>query len=161
MASRRLLVMAAGTGASNNLVRSLRAGNADVHVVGCNDDRFTLKQSAADRLYLTPPTTAPAFASALLRLLDHERIDLVIPSGDGDVLALSALRGALGSRCFLPAPHVIDLCRDKFALAQFLSSRDVPVPATCAVGGLDDLGALFTTLGRGRPRWCPAREGRR
>ena len=135
MTSRRLLVMAAGTGACNNLIRSLRAGDAGVYIVGCNDDRFTLKQSAADQLYLTPPVTAAAFDAALLRLLDHEKIDLVIPSGDGDVLALSTLREELGSRCFLPEARVIELCQDKFDLTQFLAARGVPVPATRAVTG--------------------------
>ena len=161
MTSRRLLVMAAGTGACNNLVRSLRAGDAEVYVVGCNDDRFTLKQSSADRLYLTPPVSSPTFGAALLRLLDHERIDLAIPSGDGDVLALSALRNELGSRCFLPEHDVIELCQDKFELTQFLGARGVPLPATCEVKSLDGLGAIFKQLGRRRPLWCRVRTGSR
>ena len=161
MSSRRLLVMAAGTGACNNLVRSLRAGDPEVYIVGCNDDRFTLKQSSADRLYLTPPVAAEEFESALLRLLDHEKIDLVIPSGDGDVLALSTLRDKLGSRCFLPEAQVIDLCQDKFDLTQFLAARGVPVPATCVVTQLDGLGATFKQLGRHRPLWCRVRAGSR
>ena len=161
MTSRRLLVMAAGTGACNNLVRSLRAGDAEVYIVGCNDDRFTLKQSSADRLYLTPPVTAAEFESALLRLLDHEKIDLVIPSGDADVLALSTLRGKLGSRYFLPEAQVIELCQDKFDLTQFLAARGVPVPATCAVTRLDGIGAIFKQLGRQRPLWCRVRAGSR
>lgn len=161
MTSRRLLVMAAGTGACNNLVRSLRAGDAEVYIVGCNDDRFTLKQSIADRLYLTPPVSTAEFESALLRLLDREKIDLVIPSGDGDVLALSTLRDKLGSRCFLPEAQIIDLCQDKFDLGQFLAAQGVPVPATCAVTHLDGLGAIFKQLGRPRPLWCRVRAGSR
>src|SRR5207245_9376999 len=106
---RRGRVMGAGTGACKNMVRSIKAGDAGAYIVGCNDDRFTLKQASADRLYLTPPVTAAEFESALLRLLDHEKIDLVIPSGDGDVLALSTLRDKLGSRCFLPDAQVSDL----------------------------------------------------
>jgi carbamoylphosphate synthase large subunit len=161
MSSRRLLVMAAGTGACNNLVRSLRAGDPEIYIVGCNDDRFTLKQSSADRLYLTPAVAAEEFESALLRLLDHEKIDLVIPSGDGDVLALSTLRDKLGSRCFLPEAQVIDLCQDKFELTQFLAAQGVPVPATCAVTQLDGLGTSFKQLGRHRPLWCRVRAGSR
>lgn len=161
MSSRRLLVMAAGTGACNNLVRSLEAGDPEVYIVGCNDDRFTLKQSSADRLYLTPRVATEEFGPALLRLLDHEKIDLVIPSGDGDVLALSALRDKLGPRCFLPAAHIIDRCQDKFALTKFLAARGVPVPATCAVTRLDRVGAIFKRLGRPRPLWCRVRVGSR
>jgi carbamoyl-phosphate synthase large subunit len=161
MASRRLLVMAAGTGASNNLVRSLRAAGDGVYIVGCNADRFTLKQSGADRLYLTPAVTHAAFGAALLRLADHEKIDLVIPSGDDDVAALSALRGDLGSRCFLPEAGVIARCQDKLELTQFLAARGVPAPATCAVTDLRGLGATFRELGRTRPLWCRVREGSR
>ena len=161
MPSGRVLVMGAGTGACNNLVRSLKAGDAGAYIVGCNDDRFTLKQSSADRLYLTPPVTAAEFESALLRLLDHKKIDLVIPSGDGDVLALSTLRDKLGSRCFLPDAQVIDLCQDKLDLTQFLAARGVPVPATCAVTHLGEVGAIFKQLGRSRPLWCRVRAGSR
>src|SRR5438309_11284085 len=161
MPRRRLPVMAAGTGDCNNLVRSLKAGAVGVHIVGCNDDRFILKQSCADRLYLTPPVTTAEFESALLRLLDHEKIDLVIPSGDGDVLALSTLRDKLGSRCFLPDAQVIDLCQDKLDLTQFLAARGLPVPATCAVTHLDRVGVIFKQLGRSRPLWCRVRAGSR
>ncbi len=153
--------MGAGSGACNNLVRSLRASEADVYVVGCNDDRFTLKQSTADRLYLMAPPSDDGFNGALLRLVDHERIDLVIPSGDDDVAALSALRKELGSRCFLPEHAVIERCQDKLELTEFLAGRGVPVPATRAVTKLDDLGAIFKQLGRARPLWCRVRSGSR
>src|SRR5262245_39344625 len=161
MPSRRLLVMGAGTGACNNLIRSLRADGGKIHIVGCNDDRFTLKQSSADRLYLTPSVTASTFGAALLRLVEHERIDLVIPCGDADVVALSALRRKLKSRCFLPEQRVIDLCQDKFKLTRFLAGHDVPVPTTFAVTRLDRLGEIFRRLGRHRPLWCRVRAGSR
>jgi carbamoyl-phosphate synthase large subunit len=161
MATRRILVMAAGTGACNNLVRSLKAGDPEIYIVGCNDDRFTLKQSAADKLYLTPPVAHPSFDDALLRLLDHERLDLVIPSGDGDVLALSRLRKDLGSRCFLPEHHLIEICQDQFQLTQFLETRSVPVPRTVAVNELSNLSRIFKQFGRERPLWCRVRAGSR
>jgi len=55
----RLLVTSAGSGASGNLVRSLRAGNASLTIVGCHDDQFILKNSTADRNYLVPPLSPP------------------------------------------------------------------------------------------------------
>jgi short-subunit dehydrogenase len=47
----RVLVTGAGTGAANNLVRSLKAGDSSLTVVGRHDGRFALKQSVADRNY--------------------------------------------------------------------------------------------------------------
>ncbi|HJR00507.1 MAG TPA: hypothetical protein VKA83_02635, partial [Methylomirabilota bacterium] len=84
----RLLVTSAGSGASGNLVRSLRAGNASVGIVGCHDDQFILKNSTADRNYLVPPASHPTWGRSLRRIVDAERIDLVIPASDPDVAAL-------------------------------------------------------------------------
>src|SRR2546429_2340100 len=36
----------AGTGATNNLIRSLRAASRPVYVVGCHDDPFVLRKSS-------------------------------------------------------------------------------------------------------------------
>jgi len=78
--SKRILVTGAGTGASNNLIRSLKAEDPGFFVVGCNFDRFILKHAAADRLYLIPATSDPRFSEVLASLATTEQIDLVIPS---------------------------------------------------------------------------------
>src|SRR6266851_926466 len=44
--SRRLLLTGGGTGASNNLIRSLRAADPSLSIASWNDDRFVLKKSA-------------------------------------------------------------------------------------------------------------------
>jgi carbamoyl-phosphate synthase large subunit len=77
--SARLLVTSAGSGASVNLVRSLRAGSGGLTIVGCHDDQFILKNSTADRNYLVPPLAHPAWRRSLRRIAETERIDLVIP----------------------------------------------------------------------------------
>jgi small ligand-binding sensory domain FIST len=43
--SRRILLPGAGTGAGNNLIRSLREDYPGLVVVGTHDDRFTLRNS--------------------------------------------------------------------------------------------------------------------
>jgi biotin carboxylase len=158
---KRLLVAGAGTGASNNLIRSLRAGDPSFFVVGCNDDRFVLKKSLADRKYLVPPPASRDFTRSLGRVVETERIDLVIPTGDPDVRALSAARGRGRCPVFLPSRAVIDLCQDKFDLTVFLRSRGLPAPETCAVTSLRGIDAIFKRLGRRKPLWCRARTGSR
>ena len=98
----RLLISGAGSGASNNLIRSLRAGDPALVIVGYHDDRFALKNSPADRNYLVPSSTRPDFAAALRRVLEIEGIDLLIPNSDPDVRAISRLRARIRCRLFLP-----------------------------------------------------------
>src|SRR5437870_8861570 len=89
---KRVLVLGAGTGASNNLIRSLKAGDPSLVIIGTNDDRFVLKKSIADRHYLTTQPSHPRFADALCQLVELERVDVVIPGSDADAAALSDLR---------------------------------------------------------------------
>src|SRR6266852_2510117 len=117
--------MRAGTGPSNNLIRSLKTGDPSLCVVGCHADRFVLKKSPADRNYLIPASTSPDFAEAVNSVIKMERIDLLIPNNDVDVRMVSDLRDEIACRLFLPRKHVIELCQDKFSLTAFLRSHGV------------------------------------
>src|SRR5712692_2942064 len=102
----RVLVTGAGTGASNNFIQSLRAGDRCPFIVGCHDDRFVLKKSVADRNCVVPEATHPDLLTGLSRVVTTERIDLLIPTSDADVRLASTLRDKLPCRVFLPHPTV-------------------------------------------------------
>ncbi len=155
----RILVTSAGIGGSNNLIRSLRAGDSSLQILGCHDDRFFLKKSLADDKHLLPPLEVPAGARALRALVTAAKIDLVIPTTDSDVAALSRLGSTLGGRVFLPRRSVVDVCQDKYRLNTFLSSRGVPVPRTQPVRRLGDLDRAFRRVAVGSRAWCRIRGG--
>jgi carbamoyl-phosphate synthase large subunit len=156
----RLLVTSAGTGPSNNLIRSLRAGQPALTILGGHDDPFVLQGSAADRRYLLPSAPA-AWTRALARVAREEAVDLVIPATDADTLTLSRRRAALGRRLFLPRASLVDLCADKDRFAARLTRLGLPAPATARVRSLREIDALFRRLaGRGGgPLWCRVRRG--
>jgi carbamoyl-phosphate synthase large subunit len=154
----RLLVLEAGSAASNNLVRSLKAGDRSLTVIGCNESRFLLKKSPAERNYVLPLSTR-AYGGALRRIIGTERIDLVIPTTDADVRRLSRLRNSLGPCTYLPGKSLIGRCQDKYALTEFLRSKGIPAPETYPVGELSRVGDIFR---RFKPRsrlWCRIRAG--
>ena len=156
---RRLLVMGAGRGSSNNLVSSLRRGDPSIHVVGAHSDRFALAQSNADRRYLVPPCDHPAFIPSLNALVEKEDIELLIPNSDEDVRVVASRCAEIRCRTFLPRPEVVDLCQDKYALTSFLHTRGVSVPATRALTSVDDLEEVFAALAPHSPLWCRLRTG--
>src|SRR5260370_662026 len=164
---RRILVIGAGTGASNNLIRSLKAGDPSFFIVGAHTDRFVLKKSSADRKYFMPAPDAPAFIRSVRRIVAAERIDLIIPTGDADVEALSEHRHRFPGRIFLPSRAIVDLCQDKYELTMFLRAHGVPAPDTYPVVDLERIEDLFGSLeGRGavwgasriRDRWLQRRS---
>src|SRR5215468_10572018 len=85
----RALITGAGTGSSGNLIRALRAMTPEPCIVGLNDDRFVLKLSLADRNYLGPAPASNEFVSSMLEIIKRERINVVMPTDDNVVKALS------------------------------------------------------------------------
>lgn len=156
---KRLLITGAGTGASNNLIRSLRCTDPPFFIVGINDDRFVLRRSAADHNYLMPPVGHAQFARMLSGVIDSERIDLVMPASDADVRSFSKLRRRLRGRLFLPGTRTIDLCQDKYELNVFLNAHGLPVPVTYPVTELSAIGKVFRRFPRGSRVWCRIRRG--
>jgi carbamoyl-phosphate synthase large subunit len=156
--SARILILRAGSGLSNNVIRSLKAGDPSCFIVGCHNERFTLKKSTADRNYANP--LAPdVFVPALNRIIQRERIDLLIPTSDEDALKIARLAGSLSCRTFLPRASVIEKCQDKFGLTTFLRRQGVPVPATQRVTDLRRLEQVFRRLEPHAKLWCRIRSG--
>lgn len=154
----RVLVLGAGSGPGNNLVRSLIKGDPSLEIVGCHTDRFALKKSIAPENFPLP-LAEHAFVRDLNRVAGAQRIDLVIPNSQPDVEKLSSLRDRLECRHFLPRREVIELCRDKYRLTEFLSQRGFPVPATYPVTNVRDVGGAFRRLRPAVQVWCRMREG--
>lgn len=156
---KRLLVTEAGTGASEYLIRSLRMNDDEFSIVGCHWDQFFLRNSSADRRWMVPAPSSPAYVAAIRHIAERERIDLILPNADESVAALSAARRRFGDLLLLPRHRVVRLCQDKYALNKFLSRNSVPVPKTLAVKDLAGLETVFRHLGSRSPLWCRIRSG--
>jgi carbamoyl-phosphate synthase large subunit len=159
MTPARVLVMGAGSAAAENLIQSLRRAEPSLVLIGCHEDRFVLKHSAADGRYLVPSPGAPDFMRRVAGLARTARIDLVIPTSDRYVLALSSGRRQVPGRLFLPAHRVVTLCQDKYALAAALRRRGLPTPITCRVTRLDAVEQIFARFGHPARLWCRPRTG--
>lgn len=158
-ATKRVLVTGAGTGISNNLMRSLTRGDPSLFIVGCHADRFVLKKSAAKRNHLTPAVDHPDFIDALRRIIAAEQVDLLIPDHDAAVRTIAAARERIPCGMLLPRTETIALCQDKYALTAFLRRCQIPAPITHAVTDRESVEAIFREL-RSRPvLWCRIRTG--
>ena len=156
--SARVLVLEAGSAAGNNLIRSLRAGDPSLVIVGCHESRFFLKKSPAEHNYLLPLSTA-AYGAALRRIVRAERIDLLIPTSDADVLRLARLRDKLYCRTLLPSTALIERCQDKYGLTTFLRRRGIPAPLTYPIAAPKDVDRVFGRFKGHAKLWCRIRSG--
>ena len=157
--SARLLISGAGTPACSNLIRSLWAGDPSLRIAAFHSDRFVLKRSDADQRYLVPLASHAGYRSALRRIIAEEHPDLLIPTSDGDVRALSRLRARLPCHMFIPRHATIEVCQDKYELSMLLRKRGIPAPLTYPVTDLGRLGGLFRRLPSRSRVWCRMRTG--
>lgn len=135
--TRRILLPGAGTGAGNNLIRSLRDDYPGLVVIGVHDDRFTLRNSKANRNYLVPPAGDARFIDALRTIVERERVDLLVPNTARDVAVVSELRDVLPCRTFLPSKSAIERCQDSDHLYELLGAHGVPADAAKKLPGRD------------------------
>ncbi len=156
---KRLLIAGAGTAASQNLLRSLKAAEPDLYVAGCHHDRFVLSLWPGDSSHLVPRLTSPRFPEVLESIIQTEQIALVIPTSDPEVEVVSGVRDQISSACFLPDPAVIELCRDKCETTARLRAAGIRAPETHAVTGLEAVEAVFARFGGRTPLWCRPRTG--
>lgn len=154
----RLLILGAGSSLGSNLIRSLRAGDPSLFIVGCNESAFFLNKSEADRNYVLP-FFEHNFSATLRRIVKAEHIDLIMPTGDGDVLRLSKARDKVGCRTFLPSTKVLERCQDKYELSIFLRKRGIAAPLTYAIGTEDDIEEVFQRFKNHSRLWCRIRSG--
>jgi predicted ATP-grasp superfamily ATP-dependent carboligase len=157
---KRLLVTAAGGGASNNLIRGIRDSRYASYIVGTSIDRFYLARSLADKNYLVPRGDAgDAYVQAIKRIVDEEGIDLIVANNDAEVGPISRYRDEFGTRVFLPSYETIQLCQDKFTLNAHLSAHGFRVAETYALGSLGDIEQAFDLLKDHDRLWCRMRKG--
>jgi carbamoyl-phosphate synthase large subunit len=98
----------------------------------------------ADRRFLLPRGDDPRFASDLLARCVRERIDVLVPTVDTELLPLARMRAefaADGVTLVLASEETLSVCLDKWELAQRCAGR-VRVPWTVVVDGAFDPDAI-------------------
>lgn len=104
-----------------------------------------------------PSTGADAFLNRIDQILEHQQIDVIIPTLDSEIMQYIRLQDELTARgihCFLPTEDCF-LLRDKTKLATYFPPRGIEVPHTLLVAdpqqipsGMDELKYPMMVKGR-------------
>ncbi len=154
-----VLVQGAGGGGGNNLIRSLRAANHELRILGTNCVPTAVAKSTADQSFMMPLCTQPDYLEKLQALIEAEGIELVIPNSDRETGAVSRLRDQLPCRVFLPPDEVVRTCHDKHALYRQLSAAGYPMAPSASVEEAGSIRAAFERLPPGERYWVRPRVG--
>ena len=113
------------------LVQAFR--DADATVWGADADPECVARYFADRFWEMPP---PA-AEPVRAFCEEQRIELVIPTRDGELEFFASQRDELPAYVPIGSPDAVRTCLDKLAFAEHCRTHGIPAPATATK--LDDL----------------------
>jgi biotin carboxylase len=136
---RRILVTGAGGAAAANFVHSLRLAPEPFFVVGSDASKFHLELAPVDARYLLPRADDPGYLEELNGLVAEERIDLVHPQPEQEVLELARNRDRVGAATLLPSAEAVALCQDKAAFAARTAEAGLPAPRFARPSTQDEL----------------------
>ena len=139
-------ILISSAGRRVELIRCFRNGAAhldiDLRVIAVDvDPAMSAACQVADVAIRVPRCDGAEFIEALLEICTRQGVDLVVPTIDPELEALSmqaARFREIGVDLAVAAPEVVRLARDKLRTAHFLAGRGVPAPRS---GRLDEVTA--------------------
>ena len=143
----KILVAGAGGAPSEGVIKSLLKAGHDV--AGMGSEPTDLILSAATRKYYQPYANTSEYKTSLIRVIKHEKPELIHFQNDLEIFQASMLREeihATGCKTFMPKHDVIDTCVYKFKTWQKLKLAGVRVPENQMIGNEDDLRHAFAQL---------------
>ncbi len=157
---RRKTVLVTGIGGNTAqcVARSLLRFRDEFTIIGSDSDQYNVRfgLTYADRVYLIPRAETAGFRGAVSRIVDREEVDLIIPSPDAEVYAISKLRDELDAAVFLPDHSVVEVCQDKW-LTYLALEGGVDQPKSMLI---EDPGSLHRAVSEiGPPVWLRKRRG--
>ncbi len=143
-----VLVSASGAPGTAALLRALRQnGERDVRLVGTDMSERSVGRHLCDAFHLVPAGSDPAFADAMLAVVEREHVDAVLPQSSFDLEGLAAHRERFPVPVLVSAQDTIRRSNDKAESYELLHRLGLPAPEFRRVRGAAQVDAAARELG--------------
>ena len=125
-----------------SLVKSFKkavnsTGKGNVVAVDTNPQSAALFY--ADKCYLVPKDDDPDFISTILKLCKKEKINLIIPTRDEELLIFAKskkLFEEIGTKVMISETETVEICLDKGKFVNFCLKNNISVPKTYDINSI-------------------------
>ena len=139
----RVLVTAIGEAAvGGQILKALRLAETSYYIVGVDMSPLNLDYSKVDVCYMVPGASNPAYIDKLREICLKEKISILIPGSEPELLEISRKRDKFSEIGVIPIvgpEEMIELCSDKWQTFEFLKSNGFNYPNTILVENKLDL----------------------
>ncbi|MDX6442335.1 MAG: hypothetical protein QOE43_2064 [Gaiellaceae bacterium] len=148
-----VLVTAAGAPGTAALLRGLREnGEREVRLVGADMSERSIGKHLCDAFHLVPAGSDPAYADAVLEIVEREQVDVVLPQSSFDLPGLAAARDRFPVPVLVSSSDTVHRSNDKAETYELLQRIGVPTVEFRRVAGARQVEAAARELGYpGRP----------
>lgn len=139
----RVLITCLGGRYSVSLIRALRKDKRlGIKIVGTDTNRDVISKHFVESFHTVPSGSDKDYIPQMLRISEKEKIDIIIPGADEEVMAVSRAKGLFDKKgiiCSVDNIQNIDLVMDKWKLFNHLFKNKIPMPAFKPVSEVKDI----------------------
>lgn len=146
----KILIGGAGGAPSEGVINSLLLSPEKEFIIGMGSEPTDLVLSNAQKKYLVPYADTTQYSDVLMKLLKHEKPDLIHFQNDLEIYYASMIRKQIletGTKLFMPDHDVIDICVHKYKTWIKFKEAGIVVPENILIQDESDLVQAFKELG--------------
>lgn len=144
---RKKTILLTGAGGSGtifiikSLIRKYR-------IIAVDMNKYAVGLYLADKSYILPPCTDRRYLKKLDQVVKKERVDVIIPLIDEELLRIKrCYKNKKSPKILLPKENFIKLCLNKWNLMNTLAGKKIPCPKTFLLSSFKQLpSALFPCI---------------
>ena len=121
-----ILISSVGSQNGANVIKALRG--EDFYIVGCDCDPMSAGLYMADKRYLVHKNKDPNFIQDILKIVEEEKIDVVIPTYSTEFPVFAKNADKFKGKIVLSSPEVYELSDNKPKWMELLRSMGFDVP---------------------------------
>lgn len=148
MFMKRILITGAGGSPATNFVRSLKAADEKIFLVGTDCDKYYMCRAETDEKYLVPKATDEDYIDVLNYIIKNHKLEFLHVQNDVEMLVISKNRDKLQIKTFLPDHKTIEICLDKFESYKRWKNAGIKQPETMIINNEHDLQTAFDKFGK-------------
>lgn len=128
---KKIAITGVGGGVGQSIIKALQ--DSDFNLIGMDGEVLATGLYAVPRSYLIPYAKNQNFIESLLDICKSEKIDILFPGLDAELIPLSENRekfSLIGTKVIVSTPDVIKIADNKMLTYNFLKENEIPVPFT-------------------------------
>lgn len=146
---KKILLAGSGGAPTEGVVNSLLQCKKQDEIIGMGSEPTDLILSNVKRKYIIPYADDPNYEFELLKILNHEKPNLVHFQNDLEIFEASKIRDKIletGTKLFMPSHEVIDICVNKYKSYLKWAEAGIKVSKNIFINNEDDLRKSFSSL---------------